>query len=321
MKSFRNTLPTPGGTVFITDGGLETTLIYHYQMKLPHFAAFYLLSDEKGKIILKDYFESYLQLAKKYAKGFILESPTWRASSDWGYKLGYSQNELHDLNQSAIHELRKLKRAYESEETPVLISGCLGPRGDGYVTSQKMNITKAENYHKLQVSAFQKAKVDLLTGITLNYSEEAIGMVKAAMSFNLPIVISFTVETDGKLPSGEFLNEAIQQVDEVTAEYPSYYMINCAHPSHFINQLENSGTWISRIYGIRANASLKSHEELDNSTALDAGDKIELAERYKELQNILPNLIVYGGCCGTDHNHIDQICQKCFTNNPVLDNK
>ena len=309
MKPIISNLNQLKNKTFLTDGGLETTLIFHQGIDLPHFAAFDLLSYEEGKVTLKNYYLEYIRIAKKHKVGFLLESPTWRANLDWGYKMGYSPDSLNRINRIAIEQLHEIRNKHEDETTKMLISGCVGPRGDGYVPSDKMKASQAAIYHAPQIQTFKKANADMVSAITMNYVEEALGIVIAAKNANIPVVISFTVETDGKLPSGQSLKEAILQIDDITGCYPAYYMVNCAHPSHFKNVLETSENWLKRIHGIRANASTKSHAELDESEHLDHGDKHELAERYQELKKLLPNLKVIGGCCGTDHSHIEQICE------------
>jgi homocysteine S-methyltransferase len=122
------------------------------------------------------------------------------------------------------------------------------------------------------------------------------------------VVISFTVETDGRLPSGQALHQAIKQVDAETAGAAAYFMVNCAHPTHFADALEDVGPSVDRIRGLRANASAKSHAELDEAEELDEGDPVELAQHYLDLAPQLRNLTVVGGCCGTDHRHIAAIC-------------
>ena len=145
----------------------------------------------------------------------------------------------------------------------------------------------------------------------MNYAEEASGIARAAREAGMPVALSFTVETDGRLPTGQPLNEAIAQVDSETGAYPAYYMINCAHPTHFDTVLAPESEWINRIGGLRANASRMSHAELDEAEELDAGDPVELGQEYADLKRHLPNLTVLGGCCGTDHRHIEQIGLAC----------
>jgi S-methylmethionine-dependent homocysteine/selenocysteine methylase len=141
----------------------------------------------------------------------------------------------------------------------------------------------------------------------MTYVDEAIGVTRAAQDAVIPAAISFTVETDGDLPSGQALGEAIEEVDRATDSGPAYYMINCAHPTHFDSVLDG-GDWVGRIRGLRANASTCSHAELDEAEDLDDGDPQDLGARYGELRDRLPALNVVGGCCGTDHRHIGEIC-------------
>ena len=170
-----------------------------------------------------------------------------------------------------------------------------------------MTEEEAERYHKVQIETFSATNTDMVTAITMTYFEEAVGITRAAKSLGMPVVISFTVETDGKLPSGQSLKDAIQKVDEATSNYPAYYMINCAHPTHFENVLVENEPWLHRLRGLRANASTLSHAELDEAEDLDDGSPSELSSQYKELRNKLSNLNVLGGCCGTDHRHIEEI--------------
>lgn len=297
---------------WLTDGGLETTLIYHYHIDLPHFAAFALLNKPHYQLLLQAYYRQYMNLAQKHQTGFILESATWRANLDWGYKMGYSGCELIEVNKLAIRQLQHLQKEYEAFIPEIMISGCIGPRSDGYQVKQTMTVREAEEYHALQVHAFQQAGADLSTAMTINYINEGLGIAKAAKAWKLPIIISFTVETNGHLPSGESLEEAIQRIDVETGVYPLYYMINCAHPTHFFAQIERGGDWLSRLGGIRANASACSHAELDEATELDAGDHQELAAWYRNLKTYCPNLRSFGGCCGTDASHLTLISEALF---------
>jgi S-methylmethionine-dependent homocysteine/selenocysteine methylase len=309
MAKYRKNLPQLGGNLFLTDGGIETTLIFNEGLELPYFASFHALKGEAGQAALSKYFRTYAALAQKYSVGLVLESATWRASTDWGDKLGYSGEELARANRQAITMLHEIREEFDSERTPVVISGCIGPRDDGYHPSSYMSETEAENYHRFQAETFANAGTDMITVITATYPEEAIGIVRAAQAVGVPVVVSFTVETDGVLPNGQSLRDAIAQVDLATGNGPVYYMINCAHPSHFDHLLIGADRWVSRIRGIRANASAKSHKELDEATSLDAGDPVDLAERYRVLKTALKQLNVVGGCCGTDHRHIELICQ------------
>jgi len=312
MAKYRNKLPQLSNGIFLTDGGIETTLIFHEGLELPDFAAFHLLRDKKGYEALRKYFRTYAALARNYEVGFILESPTWRANLDWGMNLDYSEKELADVNRKAIDLLKEIRNEFEDEKTKMVISGCIGPRGDGYNPTNVMSAEEARQYHTAQISIFSETDADMVTAITMNYVDEAIGITKAAKSIGMPVAISFTVETDGKLPTGQTLKDAIESVDEATSNTPAYYMINCAHPAHFESVLIADEPWLERIRGIRANASTKSHAELNDSEELDEGNPVELGRQHRELLSKLKNLNVLGGCCGTDHRHVEEICKVCI---------
>jgi len=315
MSKYRNQLPQLSPQTFLTDGGLETTLLFHHGYELPEFAAFDLLTRPEGYKVLRDYYRSYIDVALNGKVGFILESATWRASRDWGRKLGYSPADLQEINRESIALLQALRSESENNTTPMVISGNLGPRGDGYQVEKKMTAAQAKAYHQEQINALSATDADLVSAFTINYSEEAIGITQAAQDAGIPVVISFTLETDGRLPSGQPLGEAITAVDQTTGNGPAYYMINCAHPAHFRQALSGRDPWLNRIRAIRANASTKSHAELDAATDLDAGDPVDLGKRYAELKRQLPQLNVFGGCCGTDHRHVETICRALTSTN------
>lgn len=320
MPRYRHALPQlQTHRPFLTDGGLETTLIFHHGVGLPYFAAFTLLETAEGRQRLVDYYRDYLSMATLHGLGFILESPTWRASADWGARLGWTAHSLDAANRSSIELLARLRDEAETERretwgrdggpalAPIVLSGCLGPRGDGYRVDRRMSADEAAAYHRAQVSSFCASEADLVTAMTLTEVGEAIGIVRCAAEAGLPAVISFTVETDGRLPSGQPLGEAIEEVDAETDRGAAYFMVNCAHPSHFVDVL-GGGSWLERIRGVRANASRCSHAELDEAETLDAGDPQAFGAEHRELMRRLPNLGVLGGCCGTDLRHLGALC-------------
>jgi S-methylmethionine-dependent homocysteine/selenocysteine methylase len=297
------TLPQLENGLFLTDGGIETVLIFHDGFELPLFAAFDLLKDDAGTDALRRYYAPYVALAAAKGVGFVAESPTWRASPRWAAELGYSPAELDAFNRRAIALMEELRDAYPR----TVVSGCIGPSDDGYNPTALLSAEAAREYHSVQIATFAETSADLVTAITMTYAEEAIGIANAAREFGLPAVISFTVETDGRLPSGETLRDAILQVDDETGAAPAYYMVNCAHPTHFAHVL--GGPWVERVRGVRANASTLSHAELDDAVELDAGDPADLAARYAALRARLPRLSVVGGCCGTDHRYVAAIAE------------
>ncbi len=311
MARYRSALPQLGGRLFLTDGGIETTLIFHDGLALPDFAAFPLFRTTEGEAALRKYFRAYAEIAERRGAGLILESATWRASADWGRRLGYSREDLADVNRRAVGLLDEIRREFDWRVRPIVLSGCVGPRGDGYVIEKAMTADEAEAYHREQIQVFAGTAADMITAITMTSSAEAIGVARAARRAGLPVAIAFTVETDGRLPSGEALADAIAEVDRETSAYPAYFMINCAHPSHFEKTLAAGEPWMRRIRGLRANASSKSHAELNESPELDIGDPSELGRDYARLKKSHPHLNVFGGCCGTDARHVEAIAASC----------
>jgi len=307
MSQYRHRLPQLQRSLFLTDGGLETTLVFHQGIDLPHFAAFDLLKSRGGIETLREYFRSYIDIALRQNVGIVLESPTWRANRDWAAKLGYSALALADANRTSIGLLLEMRNALETAATPIVISGNIGPRGDGYQPTARMSVQQAADYHGEQIRVFADTDADMVSAFTMNYVEEAIGIALAAREASMPLALSFTLETDGRLPSGDTLAHAISRVESESGARPAYYMINCAHPTHLEHALNELGPLAARIRGLRANASRRSHAELDACTSLDVGDPAELGNQYAQLFAQLPSLCVVGGCCGTDHRHVEHI--------------
>ncbi|MBB4574026.1 homocysteine S-methyltransferase family protein [Rhizobium lentis] len=311
MAKYRHSLPQLKGGTFLTDGGMETTMIFQEGIALPHFAAFVLLASEDGRNRTRNYYRRYLDIARRHGTGFVLDTATWRANPDWGRKLGYTSEALKAANEEAVELLAGLRSTYEQPGQPIVISGAIGPRGDGYKAGM-MSANEAEDYHAFQIEAFAGTEADMVSAFTLTNIDEAIGVARAAKSFAMPCAISFTLETDGRLVTGRSIQDAIETTDMATGGAPVYYMINCAHPTHFEGALDHGSAWVKRISGIRANASTMSHEQLDNSETLDAGDPEDLGRRYRKLLDRMPELRVLGGCCGTDHSHVAAICEACL---------
>ena len=307
MAKYRSRLPQLAGDVFLTDGGMETTLIFHQGLELAYFAAFDLLSRPGGADALHAYYAPYAELARSQEVGIVLDTATWRASADWGERLGYSPDELDEANRRAVALAEEIRDAGEDERTPVVVNGVIGPRGDGYDPAELMSASEALAYHARQVQTFARSAADMVTAVTMTHAEEAIGIVRAARAAGIPVVISFTVETDGRLPSGQALEDAIAQVDAETDEATAYFMVNCAHPTHFAPVLDDAGPWGQRIAGLRANASTKSHAELDEAEELDEGDPVALGADHRALRSRLPRVAVLGGCCGTDQRHVGAV--------------
>jgi len=301
----RQALPQTEGRTCITDGGMETVLLFHRGIQLPCFAAFPLLDTDAGRDELRGYYEPYAVLARERGIGLVLDTPTWRASTDWGDRLGYDDERLAETNRKAVRLIEQIRT--DHSPTPLVVCGTVGPRDDAYRPRALMTADEAERYHSTQVETLAEAGADMISGLTLTYPEEAIGIVRAARRAGIPVAVSFTVETDGRLPGGTSLGDAIGRVDAETEGTPTYFMINCAHPTHFTGVLEQGGDWIGRIGGVRANASRMSHAELDEAEELDEGDPAEFADQYRVLRSLLPAATVVGGCCGTDHRHVGAV--------------
>jgi S-methylmethionine-dependent homocysteine/selenocysteine methylase len=311
MAKYRTALPQLGDQKFLTDGGLETTLIFHEGYDLPCMAAIDMLRKPEDRAWLRRYYERHAALAQRDGYGFIFESASWRASPDWAGPIGWGLEELAEANRDSIALMGEIRDALETPAMPMVLSGCIGPRGDGYDPGEVMSAEEAEAYHAWQVGIFAATKADMVTAITITNTPEAVGIARAAKAVGIPAAISFTVETDGRLPTGQTLGAAIAAVDEATQGWPAYYMINCAHPSHFAAELRSGASWLVRLRGLRANSSKLSHAELDEAPELDEGNPVELGAEYRDLLTINPQITVLGGCCGTDHRHIDEIGAAC----------
>ena len=297
-------LPQLDGRTFISEAGFETDLLFNHGIDLPHFATFGLLESAEHRATIRTYFQAVIDLARRDNTGVVIETATWRASSDWGALLGYDADALDRVNHEAVEFFVELRKA--NPDVDVVISGNMGPRGDGYAVGHMMSAAEAAAYHHPQVRSLANAGADLVSAFTLTSADEATGIVLAAIRESIPVVISFTVETDGRLPSGQTLASAIEQVDAATDAAAAYFMVNCAHPTHFAHVLDSPGPW-HRLQGIRANASTMSHDELDNASELDRGDETMLVDGYLAIAERLPHLAVTGGCCGTDLAHLDLI--------------
>ena len=293
----------------LTDAGLETVLVFDEGFELPQFAAFPLVDTEEGRAALRRYYEPFLELAHDRGVPLVLSAATWRASTDWGRALGYEGDDLAAVNRRAVELVEAVRddAREPSERDDVVIEAAIGPRSDAYRPTLLMDPEEAERYHAVQLRTVAETSCAHATALTLTYVEEAIGIVRAATAVGLRVVVGFTVETDGKLPSGDSIEEAILAVDGATDGAAAFFMLNCAHPTHFADALPE-GDSRRRIGGLRANASTRSHAELDEADELDSGDPVDLAARYVALRRDLPELEIVGGCCGTDIRHVRAIC-------------
>lgn len=294
---------------FLTDGGFETWLFFQQGFEAPEFAALMLMDNDDARQAMRRYFDGFLAMAEKAGTGYVLDTNTWRGCTHWAEKLSTSPSDLLRLSSDAVKLAIDIRAAWQSRVSPILVNGVVGPAGDGYAPGRVPDAAEATELHRPQIKAMAEAGVDMISAITMTNTGEAIGITRAADDNHLPVVISFTVETDGRLPTGDNLGDAISAVDEATGGTPIYYMVNCAHPEHFRGAIANGQGWVNRIGGVRANASRLSHAELDVAEALDEGNPQEFGDQHAELAKLLPNLRVVGGCCGTDHRHVGCVSQ------------
>ncbi|KAA0092132.1 homocysteine S-methyltransferase [Mycolicibacterium sp. P1-18] len=289
--------------MFVTDGGLETDLMFHHGLELPCFAAFPLVADPDSREVLRRYYAGYLDVARRHGTGFVVEAPTWRANPDWAAQLGISVDRLDALNRQAIELAEEVRATAAADGITAVVSGCVGPR------ERTMTAAEAQDYHAPQIASFAATTADLVTAVTINDAAEAVGIVRAATAVDVPVAVSFTVETDGRLATGQSLREAVEQVDADTADAAAYFMVNCAHPSHLTSTFED-GPWLRRVVGLRLNASARSHAELDDAEDLDEGDPDDFGAGTAALRERLPAATVFGGCCGTDARHVAAIWRR-----------
>jgi homocysteine S-methyltransferase len=311
VAKYRNALPQLRGATFLADGGIETHMIFNEGVDAPHNAVFTMIDSEAGRAQLRRYYRGYLPIAQRAGTGFLFDTNTWRANPDWGTLLGYNSERLRAANLAAVALCEEIAADFEAAGVPTIISGAIGPRRDAWQYDAEMTVSEAIAYHTPQVAAFADSGADMVSVYTLTNTPEAIGIATAAQRAGIPCALSFTLETDGRQPGGKPLPDAIAEVDEATGGYPAYYMINCVHPVHFTDLVEGGGGWLDRVGGLRTNASMKSHAELDESETLDIGDPQDLARRYRRLLELMPGIRVIGGCCGTDHRHIAAVCDHC----------
>ena len=307
MPKYRENLPLLNNNIFACYVGMNTELLYRDGIDLPGFASYPLLMNSKHKKLIRNYYCNLVDLARDQNVGVILDSVTWVASRDRGAALGFTPSELKSFNIQAIELMAQVRESHG--DLPTLLCGQVGPRGDSYAPKDLMITGHAEEYHSEQIETYSITEADLVGGFTFCYPEEASGVVRAAQRFNMPVVISFTVETDGRLPIGMSIQEAIEQVDAETNQGALYFLINCAHPDHLSNSF-GEGQWLKRLKGVVVNASRCSHAELEVAEKLDDGDPDELGVLVGKLRKQNSHFNIFGGCCGTNFRHMKRILEE-----------
>ena len=310
MTKYRQNLPQLGNDIFACYTGMDTDILYNRGIDLPGFASYPLLSNSKHKNILREYYSGLVDLAREQNVGVILDSVTWAANKDRGAELGYSAEDLKKYNIDAIELIADVRN--EKGDLPTVLSGQVGPRDDGYAPSNLMTTQEAEDYHSEQIEVYSNTEADLVSAFTICYAEEAAGVVRAAQNYEIPVAIALTVETDGRLPTGMSVKEAIEQVDAESNGGALYFLINCAHPDHFTD-IFNDEPWMQRLRGLVANASRCSHAELEVAEELDNGDPKELGAQIGGLREKFSHFNILGGCCGSDLRHMKHIIEEAKT--------
>ncbi len=301
--------PMGSGEMFLTEGGSETEIMYRHGFELPEFSMLPLLESPLALSALRDEYSQQLDVAAEFGLSFLLTGLDYRASPDWGSKLGYSPSGLADANIASIELLRDIAKGYEEQIPRLLIGGILGPRGDAYSLNQEITAESAEDYHAVQLETLKRADVDFACALTFNNVAESVGALRAANQTGVPLFVSLTLDRSGRLKSGPTLAEAIVEIDAQAGEAaPELYMINCSHPLEYEPALENRD-WIKRLRGVRPNASKMEKLALCELGHIEEGDPVELASRLRDLSERYPHMDIFGGCCGTGHKHLREIAK------------
>ncbi|WP_203564896.1 homocysteine S-methyltransferase family protein [Aliiroseovarius sp. PrR006] len=295
---------------YLTEGGTETELLYKWGFELPEFAMFPLLDDPKADQVLRDMYRRYFDVAEKFDTGMLIMSHDYRASPDWGAKLGYSPEGLADMQRRTIDFLEGMRCEYQGRVSDVYIAGCIGPKGDAYGTGGDISEDEAEEYHSVQLSTLAATAADMAIALTFNNIPEAIGLVRAAEKLGIPLGVCLTLTTEGVLKSGPSLQAAIETIDERTNGAAAWFGTNCSHPLEFAPALANSGPWLDRIRCIRPNAVKMEQVALCRLGHLEDGDPVELGKQMGDVAERFPKADILGGCCGTDERHLSEIAKN-----------
>ena len=295
---------------YLTEGGVETEVMYKWGYELPEFAMFPLLDNPEADAVIRNMFRRYLDVAAEQNTGLLLNGHDYRASPDWAAKLGYSAEGLRDMQRRTIQFLDDMRTEYAGRVSDVYIAACIGPRGDAYGTGGEITVDEAEDYHSLQLQNLDGTAADMAVAATFNNIPEAIGVIRAASEKGMPIGVSLTLTPEGRLRSGPSLREAIENVDEATDGRAAWFGTNCSHPLEFEPALYDAGPWLERLRYIRPNAARMDKIALCSLGHLEDGDPVELGEQMGEVARRLPNADIIGGCCGTDERHLSEIAKN-----------
>jgi len=295
---------------YLTEGGSETEILYKWSFELPEFAMFTLLDDPEADNVIRGMFRRYFDVAAEHGTAMLLNGHDYRASPDWGAKLGYSSEDLRNVQHRVIRFLDDLRAEYADRVSDVYIAACIGPRGDAYGTGGDISADESEDYHSVQLHNLDGTAADMAVAATFNNVPEAIGVIRAANSIGIPIGVSLTLTPEGRLRSGPSLREAIETIDEASGGGAVWFGTNCAHPVEFEPALADAGPWLERLRYIRPNAAKMDKIALCSLGHLEDGDPVELGQQMGEVARRFPRVDILGGCCGTDERHLSQIAQN-----------
>lgn len=293
--------------MILMEGALGERLKREYGLTLDEYVAMAnLIYDEKGAIALTNLWNEYIDIARKYQLPFMATTPTRRANQERIKEAGCSENIIRDN----VKFLRNIQRNSGIE---MYVGGLMGCKGDAYTEEGALSERDAYVFHKWTAEQFEKAGADFLYAGIMPTLPEAAGMAKALESTDLPYIISFTIQEDGRLIDGTRITDAIRYIDEITSSKPICYMTNCVHPSivyKALSQPFNENEIVrSRFWGIQANTSPLSYAELDGSADLKCSEPEEFATEMMKLSDV-GNFKIWGGCCGTDNRHMECVARE-----------
>lgn len=306
MKAFPTQEP---GRYYITEGGIETEIMYKWGFEMPHFAMFPLLDNPKAAEAIRGMYRRYLDVVAKYGHNALIGGFDYRASPDWGALLGYSAQSLHEANLQSIQFLRDVAAEYKNDIQECLVNGVIGPRGDAYLTKNVMSRAEAADYHSAQLSTLKDADVDLAWALTFGDPEEAIGVINAARQLSLPVAVAFSLDDSSRLNTGVEFADAVKRVDAETDGYAEFFALNCSHPEEFLPAISDDD-WMQRVRCFRPNAAKMDKISLCKLGHLEEGDPVELGAQMHAVQQRYPHIDIWGGCCGTCETHLEQIVSR-----------
>lgn len=295
--------------IYITEGGIETEILYKWGFELPEFSMYPLLDNADAMKTIHAMFDRVFAAAAAHDAGIVLAGLDYRASPDWAEKIGYSRDQLDAFIHRNIAFLKGRREAHADRVRDVYIAATCGPRGDAYGTGGTITEDEAEAYHAFQIAASKAAGADLVIGITFNNIPESIGFVRAAQDVGIPVGISLTLTPEGVMRSGPSLQQAVEEIDAATDGAAAWFGTNCAHPVEFEPAL-NGGAWTDRLRYVRPNASKMDKIALCKLGHLEDGDPEELGGQMADLKRRFPQADILGGCCGTDERHLGEIARR-----------